>query len=142
MKYYTARVYSILGAQLIVTAISCFIFGLDPIRSNISQLRRYGQAHPLAYVPLLGIFASTVAWFRVCSSPEARRKSPNKWWWLSIFTVGEAVSVGFITSLYKFQSVMTAMGTTAAATLAVSLYTITQKNPNRDLSQIGASLSS
>jgi len=34
------------------------------------------------------------------------------------------------------------MGTTAIATLAVSLYTIHQTNPKRDLSQIGASLSS
>jgi len=91
---------------------------------------------------MLGIIGSTVAWFRVCSSPDARRKSPNKWWWLSIFTVGEAISVGFISSFYKFRSVVTAMGATAAASLAVSLYTISQKNPNLDLSQIGASLSS
>lgn len=137
-----ARVYSILAVQLIVTAISCFLFGLHPLLSSISQLSRHGQPSPLASIPLIGILASTVAWFRVCSSPEARRKSPNKWWWLGIFTLGEALSVGFLSSFYKFRSVVTAMGATAAASLAVSLYTIHQKNPNRDLSQIGASLSS
>lgn len=139
---FIARVYSILAVQLIVTAISCFMFGLHPLLSSISQLSRHGQPSPLASIPLIGILASTVAWFRVCSSPEARRKSPNKWWWLGIFTLGEALSVGFLSSFYKFRSVVTAMGATAVASLAVSLYTIHQKNPNRDLSQIGASLSS
>ena len=138
----SARVYSILGVQLVVTAISCFLFGLNPLLSRISMLSRHGHPTPMAYIPMVGILASTVAWFRVCSSPDARRKSPNKWWWLSIFTVGEAISVGFLSSFYKFRTVVTAMGATAAATFAVSLYAISQKNPNRDLSQIGTSLSS
>jgi len=138
----TARVYSILSIQLIITAISCFLFGLNPVLSNLSQLSRNGEPSPWAAIPLTGIVASTVAWFRVCSSPEARRTSPQKWWWLALFTAGEALSVGFISSFYKFQVVVTAMGATAAATLAVSLYTLRQNNPNRDLSQMGASLSS
>jgi hypothetical protein len=137
-----ARVYSILSVQLIITAISCFLFGLNPMLSSLSQLSRNGEPSPWAAIPLVGILASSVAWFRVCASPDARRKSPNKWWWLTIFTAGEALSVGFISSFYKFRTVVTAMGATAVATLAVSLYTIKQNNPNRDLSQIGASLSS
>jgi protein lifeguard len=138
----TARVYSILSVQLIITAISCFLFGLNPVLSNISQLSRNGEPSPWAAIPLVGIVTSTLAWFRVCSSPEARRTAPQKWWWLGLFTAGEALSVGFITSFYKFRVVVTAMGATAAATLAVSLYTIRQNNPKRDLSQMGASLSS
>jgi hypothetical protein len=56
--------------------------------------------------------------------------------------MGEAISVGFLSSLYQFQSVVLAMGATAVASITVSLYTIYQSNPNYDLSQWGASLSS
>lgn len=139
---FIARVYSILAVQLVVTAISCFLFGLNPTLSSISQMSRNGLPSPLASIPIISLLFSTLAWFRVCSSPEARRKSPNKWWWLSIFTLGEAISVGFLSSFYQFRSVVTAMGATAVATIAVSIYTILQTNPNRDLSQVGASLSS
>lgn len=130
--------------QLVVTAISCLLFGLNPTLSSLAQLSRTGHPASIAAkaIPLLGLFASTIAWFRVCSSPDARRRSPNKWLWLAIFTAGESLTVGFISSFYKFRSVVSAMGATALAASAVSLYTINQNNPNRDLSQIGASLSS
>jgi FtsH-binding integral membrane protein len=108
----------------------------------LADLSRQGQSSAFVAIPLVSVLVSTVAWFRVCVSPEARRKSPNKWWWLGIFTVGEAISVGFLSSFYKFQSVVTAMGATAIASISVSAYTILQSNPNRDLSQMGASLSS
>lgn len=137
--FITARVYAILTVQLLITAASCTLFGLNP---TFSRLIRFGHASPITSIPLISVLASTIAWFRVSSSPEARRQSPNKWWWLTIFTIGEAISIGFLSSLYKFRSVVTAMGVTAAASLAVSIYTISQSNPNRDLTQIGASLAS
>jgi FtsH-binding integral membrane protein len=75
-------------------------------------------------------------------NPKARRTAPTKWWLLGLFTVGEAISVGFLSSLYHFRSVVMAMGATAMASITVSMYTIMQNNPDRDLSQWGASLSS
>jgi len=140
---FIARVYGILSVQLGFTALVCLLFGTYPPLTNIMRVNPYtGQASPLVFIPFLGIFASTIAWFRVAMSPQARQKAPNKWWWLSIFTIGEAVSVGAITSLYQLRSVVTAMGATALAATTVSMYTISQKNSKYDLSQWGAALSS
>mmetsp|Transcript_16413 Transcript_16413/g.37865 ORF Transcript_16413/g.37865 Transcript_16413/m.37865 type:complete len:198 (+) Transcript_16413:2-595(+) len=95
-----------------------------------------------AAVPGLSLLLSTVAWFIMCASETARRASPLKWQLLALFTFGEAVSVGFLTSFFRFESVLTALLATAGATSAVSLYTILNRNSNYDLSQWGAALSS
>mmetsp|Transcript_14419 Transcript_14419/g.29839 ORF Transcript_14419/g.29839 Transcript_14419/m.29839 type:complete len:351 (+) Transcript_14419:164-1216(+) len=140
---FISRVYGILSIQLGFTALVCLLFGTWPPLTNIYNAKLItGTASPLLFLPLLGVLASTVAWFRVAISPKARQKAPNKWWWLTIFTVGEAVSIGAISSLYTLRSVITAMGVTALATTTVSMYTIMQKNPKYDLSQWGATLSS
>jgi FtsH-binding integral membrane protein len=65
-----------------------------------------------------------------------------KWQLLVGFTLGEALSVGFLSSFYKFQSVISAMLATALAATSISVYTATQRNPKYDLSQWGAGLSS
>ena len=131
---FIARVYAILSAQLAVTTLSCILFGLHPGLSNL----RYNTATPL---PLIGAALSTVSFYTVLFRPNARRKNPNKFVWLSLFTVGEAITVGFITSFFKFQSVILSMAATALATISVSAYTVLQKNPNRDLSTWGKTLS-
>jgi FtsH-binding integral membrane protein len=61
---------------------------------------------------------------------------------LGLFTFGESIAVGFITSFYKFSAVVSAMGATAVAASTVSAYAILNKNPKYDLSQWGAGLSS
>lgn len=140
---FIARVYGILSVQLGFTALVCLLFGTYPPLTNIYNLRSAtGKTSPLLWVPLAGVFASTIAWFRVAISPKARHQSPNKWWWLTIFTFGEAISIGAISSLYQLRSVIMAMGATALATVTVSMYTICQQNPKYDLSQWGATLSS
>jgi FtsH-binding integral membrane protein len=65
-----------------------------------------------------------------------------KWTLLTLFTTGEAISVGYLSSFFKFRSVLLAMLTTAVATASVSLYTISQRNSRYDLSQWGSTLSS
>jgi len=131
-----ARVYGILAVQLIITAGSVVAFGLHP-NVSISLLHRFGMG-----VPLLSLGLSTISWIVMCTSVTARRASPIKWQLLSLFTIGEAFSVGLISSFYKFPSVVSAMLATAVATVTVSLYTVKQKNPKYDLSQWGATLSS
>eukprot|EP00339_Tiarina_fusa_P027438 CAMPEP_0117031850 /NCGR_PEP_ID=MMETSP0472-20121206/22856_1 /TAXON_ID=693140 ORGANISM="Tiarina fusus, Strain LIS" /NCGR_SAMPLE_ID=MMETSP0472 /ASSEMBLY_ACC=CAM_ASM_000603 /LENGTH=325 /DNA_ID=CAMNT_0004740283 /DNA_START=88 /DNA_END=1065 /DNA_ORIENTATION=- len=123
---FIARVYLILSGQLLVTAGSCFLFGLYPPLANY----RMQNAPILTSIPLIGILASTIAWFRICTSVKARREAPEKWWWLAIYTLGEAISVGFLSSFYTMRSVISAMGATL------------QQNPKYDLSQWGATLSS
>ena len=132
---FIARVYAILSTQLVFTAMVITFFGVNP---GISKwMRDAGRL-----VPFLSLGLSTIAWFAVATSTKARREAPLKWQLLALFTIGEAISVGFISSFYKFQTVVTAMLATTAATTGVSLYTMLQQDPKYDLSQWGAGLSS
>jgi FtsH-binding integral membrane protein len=133
---FIARVYAILSCQLAFTALSVVLFGTQP------ALTEWMSSGVGIYAPIVSLILSTIAWFTMCISPDARRKSPLKWKLLVLFTIGEAISVGFISSFYEFQSVMSAMMATAIATTSVSLYTANQKNPKYDLSQWGSGLSS
>lgn len=147
-----ARVYAILAGQLAVTSLSVIAFGLEssPLRDwtrantavSFAGGGRIGLRGIGPIVPMLSLILSTICWFVMCASGDARRRSPIKWQLLSLFTIGEAISVGFITSFYQFRSVLSAMFATAASATAVSVYTATQKNPKYDLSQWGAGLSS
>jgi len=92
-------------------------------------------------VPIISLVLSTIAWIIMSTSVNARRVAPLKWQLLALFTIGEALSVGFVTSFYRFQSVVTTMIATAVATVSVSLYTVKQKNPKYDLSQWGSTIS-
>jgi FtsH-binding integral membrane protein len=133
----SARVYAILAGQLLVTAGSIFLFGTQP---NLRLWALGGSRGSV--VPIVSLLISTVSWAIICSSADARRKAPLKWWLLGLFTLGEAVSVGFITSFYAYRSVLSAMLATSVATVSVSLYTAMQKQSKYDLSQWGAGLSS
>jgi FtsH-binding integral membrane protein len=73
-------------------------------------------------------------------SLNARRKSPTKWFLLSLFTVCEAFTVGVITALYSSKVTLQSVLVTSMATGIISLYTILQRNPKYDLSQWGAGL--
>jgi Inhibitor of apoptosis-promoting Bax1 len=132
-----ARVYAILAGQLFLTVLSVVLFGVNP--GLTAWMLRPGLG---AVVPMLSLSLSTVAWIVMCVSTTARRASPVKWQLLALFTLGEAVCVGFISSLYHFRSVVSAILATALATTGVSLYTVFQTDGRYDLSQWGASLSS
>ena len=132
---FISRVYAILSGQLLVTALIVILFGLN---AEMSMWMR----HAGSFVPLVSLGLSTIAWFLICSSVRARHESPLKWQLLSAFTLGEAVSVGFISSFFKFRSVVLAMFATALATASISLYVIFQNNPKYDLSQWGQGLGS
>jgi FtsH-binding integral membrane protein len=134
----TARVYAILAGQLLVTALSCVAFGIYPSLANAMTV----PGSSMAAVPWISLAVSSIAWFCMCLNPDYRRKAPIKWQLLILFTLGEAISIGFLSSFYKFQSVVLAMGSTALATVAVSMYTILNTNAKYDLSQWGQGLSS
>lgn len=135
---FIARVYAILAGQLAVTAASIFVFGThDGLRTLMHTPGQMG-----AMVAVLSLILSTVAWVIASVNLEARRKNPVKWQVLALFTAGEAVSVGFLSSFYTMQSVVSAMLATALAATGVSTYTILNKNSKYDLSQWGATLSS
>ncbi|GAX17107.1 uncharacterized protein FisN_5Hu493 [Fistulifera solaris] len=134
---FIAKVYGILAAQLIFTALSVTVFGTNP------AIKRWILGSGLGiYAPLVCALISLCTVLVMTFSTHARRSSPLKYNLLALFTFGEAISVGFVTSFYKFRSVVTAMLATALATTAISVYTVRQKNPRYDLTQWGAALSS
>lgn len=138
-----ARVYAILAMQLAVTAGSIFTFGLNPTISQwMSSSSSSGSVSFGLAVPILSLLLSTVTWFIMCMSSDEKRRSKMKWTLLTLFTTGEAISVGYLSSFFKFRSVLLAMLTTAVATASVSLYTVSQRNSRYDLSQWGSTLSS
>lgn len=133
---FISRVYAILSAQLAVTALSVFLFGTHPEWTR-SMLQSSGRL-----VPMLSLAVSTISALWIGASPRARRSSPLKWQLLALFTIGEAMTVGFISSFYQLRSVVSAMSATAAATLSITLYSFLNQNPKYDLSQWGQGLAS
>ena len=134
---FAARVYAILAVQLLVTGTWVILFGTVPF---LRQWVKPGGGGSL--VPITSLIVSTISFTKMAMDPVARRKSPQKWWYLGFFTLGEAISVGFISSFYTLSSVLSALLATMTATMTVSLYTIMQKNPNYDLTLWGTGLSS
>ena len=63
-----------------------------------------------------------------------------RWPLLVAFTIGQSVAVGFVASVYAYSTVIKAMVATGTTTLAVTIYTLLQKNPKYDLSQWGRAL--
>jgi len=134
-KAFIVRVYTILTGQLLVVSLSILGFAKNPGLTQWIATR--GR-----FVPMLSLILSSIVFSIMSLSEEARQTSPRKWQLLTLFTVGEAVAVGFIASLYSSKNVISAMMATAVGTISVTLYTLMNRNPKRDLSQWGATLSS
>jgi hypothetical protein len=132
---FIARVYTILTTQLLVTVLSIFLFANNP-------KLQYWMLSKGKFVTMGSFFLSTFSLGFMSMSEEARQKSPLKWKLLTMFTLGEAILVGLISSLYKSKTVISALLSTAFATLSITFYTLWNRNPKYDLSQWGAGLGS
>jgi len=130
---FIARVYAILSVQLLVLLSSIVGFGKMP------GLKMW-MIYKGSMVPILSLLISSVSVMVMSISEKYRRSSPHKWILLSLFTVCEAIAIGFVSSLYAPRTVMSALGATGLATTSVTLYTLLNRNPKRDLSQWGSSL--
>ncbi|KAL3801120.1 hypothetical protein HJC23_002413 [Cyclotella cryptica] len=133
---FIARVYALLSGQLLFTAGTIHAFHLYPSLRDWMLYTNSGRK-----VPMLGLIVSSIALFFAMSSETTRQSSPMRWPLFVAFTIGQSIPVGFITSLYAYGTVIKAMMTTATATIAITLYTVLQKNPKYDLSQWGRALS-
>ena len=132
---FISRVYAILSGQLLVTAAAVHLFHLNP--GGIRDWMMYTRAG--RRVPLIGLAISTIAYMMTLSPNNSQ--SSIKWPLLIVFTLGESIAVGFISSIYAYSTVIKAALTTALATGSITVYTLLQKNPQYDLSQWGRALS-
>ncbi|KAK1747322.1 hypothetical protein QTG54_001285 [Skeletonema marinoi] len=108
---FIARVYGILTGQLLFTAGTIHAFHMFP---QIRDWMLYSQAG--RKVPLLGLVISTIAWWIALSSEQTRQSSPMRWPILLAFTAGESIAVGFISSVYNYNTVIKAMVGTGMCT--------------------------
>lgn len=131
---FITRVYTILSGQLLISCLSILAFSRNP--NVIIWMMTKGKI-----VPILSILLSSLSYIIMSLSENARR-GPRKWQLLTLFTVGEAIAVGFMASLYSSKDVLNAMMATAVGTVSVTMYTLMNRNSKRDLSQWGAMLSS
>mmetsp|Transcript_3088 Transcript_3088/g.4669 ORF Transcript_3088/g.4669 Transcript_3088/m.4669 type:complete len:363 (+) Transcript_3088:86-1174(+) len=132
---FITRVYAILTGQLLMVALSVLGFARYP-RLQFFMMTK-GK-----FVKWAALFMSTTCLTVMSFSERARQSSPLKWQLLLLFTLGESIVVGFITSFYSTRTVLSAAMSTAVATMSVTMYTLLNRNPKRDLSQWGAGLSS
>mmetsp|Transcript_3161 Transcript_3161/g.5878 ORF Transcript_3161/g.5878 Transcript_3161/m.5878 type:complete len:392 (+) Transcript_3161:68-1243(+) len=134
---FIVKVYAILTGQLVLVALSALLFGRYPALGRWMMTSSAGRV-----VPWASIFISTMTVMFMTVSERARQVAPLKWQLLGLFSISEAIVVGLISSFYKSKTVMSAVLSTAVATMSVTMYTLLNKNSKRDLSQWGASLSS
>jgi len=132
---FISRVYAILTGQLVILSLSILAFAKNPKLSF--WIMSKGRV-----IPMICLLISTISVSIMSMSERARHSSPLKWQLLSLFTIGEAIVVGWISSFYRSKTVISAMLSTALATLSVTMYTLMNPNPKYDLSQWGPSLSS
>ncbi|KOC61741.1 Protein lifeguard 1, partial [Habropoda laboriosa] len=113
------KVYSILMCQLLITVsmIALFLYH--------QPTRKWVMVHPeMLWICIALIIVLTIC--MVCCT-TVRRKTPMNFVFLFIFTIAESFLLGTISSLYKSEEVLLAVGITAAVCLALTLFSFQTK---------------
>ncbi|KAF7260027.1 hypothetical protein EG68_02548 [Paragonimus skrjabini miyazakii] len=110
------KVYLILTAQLLVTAVFICVFLLE--RSVRLWVQRNSWFYYLSYATFICTYIALVC------CPGVRRRYPGNFIALGIFTLAFSYLTGTITSFYNTESVLIAVAITAALCLAISLFAI------------------
>jgi len=118
---FVKKVYSILFVQLTVTTLIAGLItrsGDDMAKSDPNTVTML-LFFSMAVVVSMG--------FVFCCCPDTMRRSPLNYALLSVFTVAEAVMVGFTCLQYTQESVLVTLGITAAVVLSLTLFTFQTK---------------
>ncbi|TFJ82655.1 hypothetical protein NSK_006079 [Nannochloropsis salina CCMP1776] len=124
------KVYAILGIQLFLTAAVTFVFFQKP--ALVSFLFTKGS-----WVVLLSVLASLGS--AIALGMRYSRVFPTNLGLLSLFTAGESVLIGLLTTRYKADAVLLAALQTGAAVTGLSLFAF-RKDSKYDLTAFGSSL--
>lgn len=118
-KGFIRKVYSILTVQLSVTLaiIALFVFH-RPTNLWVKQ------HHELMWISLIVVFVTMIA-LACCES--VRRKSPMNFIFLSLFTVAQSFLLGCTSIHYDSDTVLMAVGITAAVCLGLTLFAFQTK---------------
>ncbi|KAI8737978.1 protein lifeguard 3 isoform X2 [Biomphalaria glabrata] len=118
-RRFILKVYAILFAQLLVTfgTICLFIF-VKPIKLWVQNNLWF---YICAYVLFLVLYLTLIC------CPNVRRKYPNNFICLGLFTLVFSYMTGTISSFHSTEIVLIAAGITAAICLAISLFAVQTK---------------
>jgi hypothetical protein len=118
-RNFIKKVYLILMTQLSVT------FGVVAFFLFCQPVREWVQRNNWFYYCAYGVFLVTYITLVCCDS--VRRRWPSNIICLAIFTLAFSYMAGTISSFYSTESVLIALGITAAVCLAISLFAIQTK---------------
>mmetsp|Transcript_68436 Transcript_68436/g.107589 ORF Transcript_68436/g.107589 Transcript_68436/m.107589 type:complete len:251 (+) Transcript_68436:92-844(+) len=110
------KVFGILGAQLVGTSV---------VAGSIAVLGAKLVAYNPVLVSVLMVLSMVMLISMTCvfiCCPDTMRTTPQNYILLSLFTLAEAVLVGFICVQYTIQSVLVTFAVTALVTLALMLF--------------------
>ncbi|GMI44139.1 hypothetical protein TrCOL_g5475 [Triparma columacea] len=75
-------------------------------------------------------------------SDPTRRRGPDKYKYLSVFTIFQSLLVAMFTAFFPSRMVVSAAMTTAVGVGGVTIATVANKNPKYDLTQMGQGIMS
>lgn len=110
------KVFGILGVQLVVTtaiAALIMIYGESLMSTNPALVTTLTVFSLVATIGMMLVF--------LCC-PDTMRRTPTNYILLSVFTVAEAVLVGFVCVQYTVQSVLVVLAITAFIVLSLMLF--------------------
>ncbi|XP_022114008.2 protein lifeguard 2 [Pieris rapae] len=118
-RAFIRKVYALVMCQLLVTMgfISIFVF-YKPMQLFVEE-HNY-----IIWMALIVVFVTIIA-MACCES--ARRKAPNNFIFLFIFTVAMSIPLGFVSSRFQVKEVFIALGVTATICLAVTIFAFQTK---------------
>ncbi|XP_047517228.1 protein lifeguard 2-like [Pieris napi] len=113
------KVYALVMCQLLVTMgfISIFVF--------YKPTQLFVETHTyIIWTSFVVVFVTIIA-MACCES--ARRKAPNNFIFLFIFTVAMSIPLGFVSSKFQVKEVFIALGVTATICLALTIFAFQTK---------------
>ncbi|CAL8134988.1 unnamed protein product [Orchesella dallaii] len=118
-RAFIRKVYSILSVQLLVTAafIALFLFH--------DGLRAYSRRNRGLFYAAMALTLVTMLAMACCES--VRRKAPQNFICLAVFTLAEGFVLGTAASTYSQSTVLLAVGITAVITLSLTLFSFQTK---------------
>ncbi|GMI27244.1 hypothetical protein TrRE_jg156, partial [Triparma retinervis] len=125
-----------MSLQLLTTSGFVFLAQLNraPILRVLSS-----QAGPFVHLALC--VCSFVSMYALMSDP-VRRRGPDKYKYLSVFTFFQSLLVATFTAFFPSRMVVSAAMTTAVGVGGVTLATVSNSNPKYDLTQMGQGIMS
>jgi len=113
------KVYSILCAQLTVTLGIVAVFTAESVK-NYARTEGW-------WIFVIAIIVMLVTLIGLACCESVRRKTPQNYIFLGLFTVAEGFLLGMATASYSVPEIMMAVGTTAAIVLALTIFAFQTK---------------